>query len=926
MSKKRLVLVDVHALIHRAYHAYPPNLTANDKQINAVYGFTTLLIEVIKKFSPDYMICCADYGKAEKRLEIFKEYKATRKPTDKELLEQIPIAYEIIKAFGIPLLMKKGYEADDIIGTIINFNKDKEDLETIIVTGDKDLFQLVSESVFVYLAGSKFSQSRLYKTEDVIEKMGFGPEYVVTYKALRGDPSDNIPGVRGIGDKGAKMLIDKFGNLKDIVKSREQIKSSRLKSALKNNIDDAMLSEKLARIDRNVDIKFDLNDAKFDLNIEKVKEIFVQYRFVSLLKKLESLNSKPSLSKNKLQPSFFSEKTTEKKLNSNYVLVTKDTLRTFLGRLLRAKEFAFDTETTSLSMLHNRLVGISFSLEAKKAFYIPYNLISDNSDAFEILKRSIFQNPNIKKIAHNAKFDIHSLKNSGIDVNGLYFDTMLAAYIFGRFSKRLSLKSLAFEILGEEMTEFDDLTNLESDLLKIDKEAISQYACADADMTFRLFEKFSSDFDRVSNKGLSKLFFEIEMPLIPVLVDMERNGIKLSRSKIKKLSKLLDEKIALLQEHIYQLAGMRFNIASSQQLAEVLFVKLQLTPTRKTGTGAFSTSEQVLLDIREQHEIVDLILDYREAYKLRSTYTDGLITKIDKITKRIHTSFHQTIAATGRLSSSNPNLQNIPIASKLGRSVRQCFVPEKGKIFMSFDYSQQELRILSALSQDKALLDGYKNDVDVHALTASKLFNKDIKNVTKSERAIGKTVNFSVIYGISPYGLATRLKISQEEARFFIESYFELYPGVKAYFDSLMRQLYERGYVETLYGRRKVIDKNLLKNNRIKKRLYREVINFPIQGGAADMIKLAMNKIYYDLLSKSEYREYKMLLQIHDELLFEIPFKNKYSGEDIVKISKVDPAIKKFIGDVNNAMLEANQYDVPMKVDIEVGKNWGDIS
>ncbi len=916
MRKKRFVIIDVHALIHRAYHAYPLSLTFNNKPINAVYGFSVLLLDILKKFSPDYLVACADFGKAEKRLEIFKDYKATRKPTDKELLEQIPIIYEIIDAFNILLLKKKGYEADDLIGTIVSKIKNNKNLEIIIVTGDKDLFQLVDSNVFVYLAGTKFNKSRLFNEDDVQEKIGVGPDFVIDYKAIRGDPSDNIPGVRGIGDKGAIKLIKEFGHLSNIIKNVENIKENRLKKALASNLDNAKLSYKLAQIDTNVNIKMTIGMAKFIYDLEKIIAVFAKYNFNSLIKKIEKMfNIKKENILKSGQTSLFQindRLDKEKSINPNYVLVKNDNVNKYLTMLENSKEFAFDTETTSLDVLHNRLVGISFSIEEAKAFFIPVEIINNSKKVKERINK-IFENKSIQKIGHNIKFDLHALKNSKINVNGIYFDTMLAAYLFGFSRERLSLKWLAKYFLKiNDVETYSDLTFLESDLTRINQRKLSQYACADADFTYRLFVKFFNDFEKNENLNLKKLFFDIEMPLINVLLIMERTGIKLSRKKVSELSKILDEKLLNLKQKIYKLAGIEFNISSNKQLSEILFLKLGLVSTKKTPKGASSTSEQALIDIRDQHEIIDLILDYRQYFKLRTTYTDSLLQKIDKKTKRIHTSFNQMVTATGRLSSSNPNLQNIPISSDFGKKIRSCFVPEKRSLFVSFDYSQQELRILASVSKDKTLLESYQKDLDIHKLTASKLLNKKIDNVNAKERTMGKVVNFSIIYGISAYGLANRLKIPTHTAKEFIDNYFKIYPAVKIYFDELLENVYEKGRVETLYGRRKYIDRALLKNYRIKSRLYREIINFPIQGGAADMMKLAMVNVYNKVLSRDKYGDIKILLQIHDELLFELPEKNS-------------DFYKEFFDEIIEEMLSANKYDVKMRVDIGIGNDWGNI-
>ncbi|MBN1332090.1 DNA polymerase I [Candidatus Dojkabacteria bacterium] len=930
-GKDIFLLIDVHALVHRAYHAYPAHLSSGGVQTNAVFGFTTMLLEVIDKFHPEYLVACVDMGKSTERLKIYPEYKATRKPTEQELLDQLPIVHEVLDAFDVPIFGQKGYEADDLIGTVVNDPKIDGHLEKIIVTGDKDIFQLVNKDTKVYLSGSAFSKSKLYDAAEVKKKMGFGPEYVIDYKALRGDPSDNIPGVAGIGDKGALELLNKFGHLDKILENIDKIETKRVKTALEKGVEDAKLSRKLATIFTDIPIDFNLEKAHFSgLDTEDVIAILRKYRFSSLLKKLPNggaavteiaEDSAEDGGKAGVQMGFAEltkgVKSTQiekiKRLrNENYHLVDEKSIGKLLMDLGKCKEFAFDTETDSLDYMNADLVGFSVSFETKTAYFIPRDIF--DSHKAEIKK--IFENNKIKKIGHNIKFDIQVLLNQGIKTHGIYFDTMIAAYLLKAGVGEYGLKALALEKLDMHMVSFKDLMNMaekKGDINSLALEDLSQYASADADATFRLYQLFSKQLHE--ELKLQKLFEQIEMPLVPVLIEMERNGIGMDVEYLKKFGQKLDKKINDLSEKIMDLAGVDFNLNSPTQLSEILFKKLKLDSSKKTSSGAFSTNERVLRGIRDQHEIVDLVLEYREVAKLRSTYIDALIAQKNVKTGRVHSSFNQAVASTGRLSSSEPNLQNIPVASELGNEIRKAFIPAEGQIFVSLDYSQQELRILSSVSRDEVLRDAYEKNIDVHILTASKLFDKPIDQITKDERSKGKTVNFSVIYGISAFGLADRLKIPQQQAQEFIDKYFETYKGVRKFFDELLNDAKSNGIIETQSGRKRDVREITSRNFRIRGALERETVNFPIQGGASDMMKLAMIAVWKEL-QKPEWKDYKLILQIHDELVFEVP-----SSSRKMKRTKLE----KFIKMVKKAMLDANMYDVPMKVDVGIGKSWGEI-
>lgn len=930
-DSEKFVLVDVNALVHRAYHAYPDTLSVDGMPTNAIYGFTILLLEVLEKFSPKYVICSIDVGKAEKRLEIYKEYKATRKPMEDNLRKQLPVVHEIIKSLGIPIYSKKGYEADDVIGTIVNMKniEGREGLETIIVTGDKDIFQLVDEDTYVYLAGSSFSKSKLYGIKEVKEKMGFGPEYIVDYKALRGDPSDNIPGVSGIGDKSAIQLIKEYGHVDNIFKNVGYINSTRIKNALGGKKEEAELSRELATIETEIPVDFDLGDESVlfeGLNQEAFIEICERYRFNTILRryKLERLEEKEK-EEDKVQLGMFGNEGKEDPIKKlDYLIVNNTNKQEFLSSFAGHSDFAFDTETDSLDVFTANLIGLSIAFDEGQSFYIPQELLKDKVFIKELKK--FFEDESYKKIAHNLKFDQQALRLIGIELRGETFDTMLAAYVLQMGEGLVGLKELATKHFGLELKSFNELLKLAEIKGKPDTipvEDIAEYCCYDSRISYDLYSIFSKMLSLEENRGILKILNRIELPLVDVLDRMESTGIKLDIEYLQNFAKELDRSIEELQTKIYKLADMNFNLNSPKQLGEVLFDKLGLTGTKKTSTGAYSTNERVLREIIGQHEIVGLILEYRELAKLRSTYTDTLVAKVNSDTGRVHTTFNQAVASTGRLSSSEPNLQNIPVSSEVGRKIRNAFIAEKGKVFVSLDYSQQELRILAAVSRDKELMRSYEQGVDVHALTASRLFGVDINKVTKDQRSQGKTVNFSVIYGISAFGLADRLKIPRDMAQQFIDKYFEVYPGVDRYFKGLLDRARMKGYVQTLYGRRRTSEGLMSRNFRVRSAVEREIINFPIQGGAADMMKLAMIKVD-ELLNKKDWKDYRMLVQVHDELLFEAPVAEDKISDWSAYLEK-DTKLKKLIDKVREIMLDVNLYDVPMAVDVGVGRRWGEV-
>lgn len=923
-DKETFVLIDAHAIIHRAYHAFPATLRdKKGEQVNAVYGFSRILLEVIQKFKPKYLICAFDSKGPTFRHKKYVEYKAQRKKTDDELIEQFPKVRDIVKAFNIPVIALQGYEADDILGTIVT-NKQCENMEKIIVTGDHDLLQLmVYPNIKVYISGTSFSKSMLYDVEAVKTRYKFGPEFITDYKGLRGDTSDNIPGVKGVGEKTATELILSLGHLEDIYKSLDMIASQSVKKKLESSHDIALLSKDLATIEKNVDIEFDVAKSEFaDFNEQEVKDIFTEYSFYSLIDKIPK--SKHAESK----------VTNPKSQISNIVdykhLKTEEDITEFLKELKKQKIFAFDTETTGVNYFDSKLLGISFSWEKSKGYFIDVDSDTFTQEHIRDLKK-VFENSEVKKVGHNIKFDGHMLANKtvkglelGIHMQNYFFDTMVAQYLLTGSQGRVGLKALALSECEMELAELQELwkdvaikvkknyckEEVEYMMGQLDKDKLSKYASMDADATWRLYKILEKRLEE--DQKLNNLFFNIEMPLIPILVEMENSGIKLDIKYLREYGVQLENQLGELKSKIFEIVGHEFNISSAKQVGEVLFNELQLPGGKKTKTGAWQTNETILKSYKNINPVINLLLDYREITKMLSTYVSSLIEEANNKEERIHTNYNQTIASTGRLSSTQPNLQNIPISSDVGKKIRQAFIADKGKKLISFDISQQELRILAHLSKEEKLIEAFKNGIDIHRNTASMLFKISEDKITKKQRDTGKTLNYSLIYGISAYGLSDRLKIHVEEAQELIDRYFAIYPKVKEFFDNLLFEAKQSGRVETLYGRyRSAVDLNN-SNFRVRNATEREVINFPIQGSASDLMKLAMIKVHGFLKEDNKFKELdiKMLLQVHDELVFEVN-----DREGIVDLCKK----------IEEIMSKVGELVVPMKVEYHIGSNWADL-
>ncbi len=898
MAKEKFVIIDGNALLHRAWHAIPNLTTKKGLMVNAVYGWFMIFFKMYKELRPNYIAVAFDVKGKIFRHKIYPKYKANRQKKEQELYDQLLIVKDILKLFNIKIFEKKGFEADDIIGFITNQTK-QTNLKTYIVTGDLDLLQLVSQNILVYKLRKGLSDVEIYNIKEIEEKFeGLKPNQIIDFKALKGDPSDNIPGVPGIGEKTAIKLIKEFNSIENLYKKLEDKPenlinkniSKRIINLLLNNKDLAFLSKKLIQINTKLNIDFNLEDCKFEkFNKQKIIKKFQELEFKSLLSKIPNLNNINILQKNLF-------------ISKNYTLInTQEKFEEFIKILEKMDKFAFDTETDSLNK-NAKLLGISFCGKPGEAFYLL------NKEKWLKKLKPIFENKKIKKIAHNAKFDIQVLQTCGINVENLYFDTMIASYLLNPGTRNHKLDTIVFSIFGYEMTPIEKLigkkNKKQKSLDEINLESVAQYSCEDADWTFRLVEKLEK---KLKQEKLFKLFKQIEMPLIPILLKMENNGFKIDIKYLQKLNRKITKKLNIIDQKIYKLAGEEFNINSPIQLKKILFEKLKL-PTKgikKSKTG-ISTAAGELEKMKNIHPIIDLILQHRELSKLKSTYIENLPKLADE-NNRVHTTFNQTITATGRLSSTNPNLQNIPIRSEFGKEIRKSFIAEKGYKILSADYSQVELRVIASLSNDEKLIQSFKKGEDIHKRTAAEIFHIDINKVTPEQRYAAKAINFGIIYGLGPIGLAKSVGISTEEAKIFIDRYFQIYKGVKKYIEKILKKTREQGYVESLFGRKRYLYEINSNVQIIRASAERMAINAPIQGSASDIIKLAMIKI--DNYLSTNYPQAKMLLQIHDELVFEVPVEN------LLIIAK---KIKFYMENVC-------KLKVPILVHLGYGDNWEDL-
>jgi DNA polymerase-1 len=886
---RKLLLIDGNALMHRAYHGMPPLSTATGEQVNAVFGFMSLFLRAFHDLQPDCVVFAFDRSGPTFRHHLSADYKATRQKMDEDLAKQIPRLKEVVAAFGLPVFELDEYEADDIIGTIAHRAYKLGDVQTFILTADMDATQLVNDRTSIYTAKQKLSEVVTYDVQGVMDKYsGLTPSQIVDYKALRGDTSDNIPGVPGIGEKTATQLLIEYKDLDSIYRNLDKLKD-RTKELLEKGKESSYLSKKLATIEINAPLEFSIEDCHTDhIDSAKVAELFHELEFRSLVDKIPNGSSQTVA--------------LEAQLPTDYRLVVDiKQLEQLAKDIGQAQQVAFDTESTSLSPWEGQMIGASFSFQEATGFYVPL------ADWSRPLLASILADPSVAKIGHNAKFDIETCLHADLPVANVNFDTMLAAFLLKEGVGRFGLKELAFSEFGINATPISQLIGSgakQKTMDQVEVETVAQYASADADHTWRLYQLYQSQFN--GRKNLKDIFEQIEMPLSFVLAAMEEKGILVNKNLMTEMSRELGKQLMTLEAGIYDQVGHHFNINSPKQLAEVLFDNLGLPHSKKTKTGR-STDESVLQELNGAHPIVGMILQYRELYKLKSTYVDALpsLTNADG---RMRTSYSQAVASTGRLSSSNPNLQNIPIRSEVGRRLRQAFIANPGQQLLSVDYSQIELRILAHVSQDPALLEAFKSGQDVHAATAAKVFNCPVDQVTPEQRRAAKTINFGIMYGQSAHGLAIQLGITRAEAAQFINDYFGVYQGVKNYLDNCIKQAHANGYVETLSGRKRRIPDLASSNFQLRSGAERMAINMPIQGTAADIIKIAMINIHQHL--KKESAKSAMLLQVHDELVFTV---------DPQEMDKLLPVICAM-------MEEAMDLSVKLEVEAKVGPNWGEMT
>jgi DNA polymerase-1 len=892
--------------------------TSKGEPTAGTYGFARELLRILEQEKPDYIAVAFDTGKTF-RHEIFSAYKATRAKMPDDLAPQIKRIREMVDAFNIPRLEMEGFEADDVLGSIAR-NVAKEGLGVKIITGDRDLLQLVNERTTVYLAGD---DQNYITDEDVIKKLGVRPDQVVDYKALVGDKSDNIPGVMGIGEKTAIALIQKFGTLDNIYQNLDQVEK-RWVTKLAQNRETAYLSRNLAQIRTDLNIRLDLTHAKAgELDIPALETLFKEMEFRTLLKTLDRLSGKDasasptavgqmSMFANESQPVIYTPTTT---LNIDVkVIDTSQKLSDLVKELGSASVISFDTETTSTQEMKAEIVGISLAIKEGEGYYIPVGHHAGTNlpleQVLEALKGPL-TDPKIGKIAHNAKYDYIMLAKHGLRVSPLTFDTMLAEFIVDPASRNLGLKNMAFVKLGEEMTHIEDLIGKgkkQITMADVAIESAAPYAVADAEVTLRLLPIELEELKRVNGE---KLLYEIDLPLTPVLADMEMAGISLDIPFFAETGKRLEKRMAEIEKQVFDSVGKPFNLNSTQQLSDVLFTRLGLEPPdrgNKTASGHFSTSAAVLDLLRGKHPVVDLILEHRELSKLKSTYVDALQAALNSETGCVHTSYSQIGAVTGRLSSSDPNLQNIPIRSEEGRRLRNGFVAGKGKVLLSVDYSQIELRIVAHMAQDEAMLAAFRAGEDIHATTAAAIYGIRPDAVTKNMRRHAKAINFGLIYGMSVFGLTRTTELTLSEAEAFVKTYFEKFPGVKKYLDGIRKLAAQQGYVETLLGRRRYFPALQGKSNvQVKNREEREAINAPVQGTAADIMKLAMLKVPPAL--KAAGLKARMLLQVHDELVLECP------KQEVKETALI----------VQEAMANAYPLSIPLSTEARYGVNWGEM-
>jgi DNA polymerase I len=936
-TKKRLFLLDAYALIFRGYYAFIKNPRINSKGLDtsAIMGFMNSLMDVIKREKPDHLAVAFDNGGSDLRNDIFPEYKAHRDATPEAIKIAVPYIQELLRAMHIPIIEVKGYEADDLIGTIAK-QAEKQNYQVFMVTPDKDFAQLVSENIFMYKPARMGNGIEIWGIPEVLAKFEVErPEQVIDFLGMMGDAADNIPGLPGVGEVTAKKLLKEFGSMENLLANTDKLKG-KMKDNIEANKEKGLLSKTLATILLDCPVQFDETDYELSTpDVDKTDALFNELEFRRMAEQFDAIFRKgetaPVIDEAKLykkpQPKteeqfdLFgsaidegSEETRHQYYNSlentehSYQIIQGDLgIKLLLQNLQNQTSVCFDTETTGLDALHAELVGISFSYEKGKGFYVPFP--ENQTEAQTLIEKliSFFENENIEKIGQNLKYDLKVLSNYGITVKGKLFDTMIAHYLINP-DMRHNMDILSETYLKYAPQSIEALIGKkgknQKSMREVPLEEIKEYAVEDADVTLQLSEIFNAELDKTHTK---KLFEEIEIPLVTVLASMETEGINLDVPFLKSLSKELSDDISQLESRIYEIAGEKFNLASPKQLGDILFDKLKIggAKQKKTKTGQYATGEEILSYLAKDNEIVSAILDWRSLIKLQNTYVEALPLQVDAKTHRVHTDYMQTVAATGRLSSNNPNLQNIPIRTERGRQIRKAFIArDENYTLLSADYSQIELRIIAALSGEENMIKAFQQGEDIHKSTAAKVFNVPLEEVTKEQRSHAKTVNFGIIYGVSAFGLSNQTSLSRAESAALIEAYYNTYPKLKSYIQEQIENAREKGFVQTILGRRRYLKDINSANAVVRGAAERNAVNAPIQGSAADIIKIAMINIHKRLIA--ENWKSKMLLQVHDELVFDV-----HNSE----LEKIQSMIK-------HEMEQAVTLSVPLEVEIGIGKDW----
>ena len=889
-KRKTFYLVDGSSYIFRAFFGVRQLSTSKGFPTNALYGFINMLQKVIREEKPDYLVVAFDSPDKTFRHKIYPDYKANREAPPEELAKQFPYFEPLVQAYGLSSVRRPGFEADDIIGTLAKKGI-QEGLEVVIVSGDKDMMQLISPNVYML----DTMKNKKFMDKEVVEKFGVQADKVVEVMGLMGDSSDHVPGVAGIGPKIAAELIQKFGSIESLYKRINEVEKKKVKEKLEHDKENAFMSRELVSIDTEMDLEFNSDLMKpGKIDSAKLKKMFEEFEFVSFL---EGMQGKVTNSL-KIDRSGYKTILTEKSFND------------LIKSLVKKKSFVFDVETTNKRPVWARMVGISFSFEEGNACYLPLvHRYLGSPDQLELKTvceklKPIFEDKRIKKCGHNIKYDLIVMANEGIALDGVGFDTMIASYLLNPSSRGHGLDALTMEYFGHKNLTYKEIVgtgNREIGFDEVEVNRATEYAAEDSDMTWRLKGKLQPQL----KDSTLKLYKEIELPLLEVLAEIELNGVYVDRKHLTELSSKIDKQLLRLEKDIYVLADEEFNINSPKQLSVILFEKLKLPVVKKTKTG-YSTDVSVLELLAAEHKLPKQILSYRQLAKLKSTYVDALPGEIFKNTGRVHTSFNQTVAATGRLSSSNPNLQNIPIRSDMGKEIRKAFTAEGDNMLLSADYSQIELRLLAHLSKDRALKDAFDKGEDIHARTAADIFGSSLDKVDENSRRMAKAVNFGIIYGLSAFGLSRQLNISRKDAKDFIDQYFLLYSKVRDFMDNTIAEARECGYTLTMFNRRRYLPDLKSDNRQIRESAERVAINSPIQGSAADLIKVAMIRLSRNL--KKMKLNSKMILQVHDELVFECPVREKKEIESLVR----------------KEMEGACTLSVPLVVDIGWGKNWNE--